>query len=111
MSESAYYSDDDLNLDIPAGSDNGIPPKPIQKENAHYPSDARKQGITGRVEVKMLVLKDGSVKRAKIAKSTNLIFNESALRAAMKWTFIPATENDKPINAWVIVPFLFSLDN
>lgn len=81
----------------------------VNKANPVYPEEAKKNGIEGRVFVKMLVGKEGVPKRAVVVKSDNEIFNQSAIEAAMKYTFTPAMQGGKPVAVWVVMPFKFEL--
>ncbi|MDP1994988.1 MAG: energy transducer TonB, partial [Ignavibacteria bacterium] len=61
------------------------------------------------VWVKILVSKEGKPKKAVVVKSDAEIFNQSATDAAMKYSFTPALQNNKPVAVWVVVPFKFEL--
>ncbi|HVN48769.1 MAG TPA: energy transducer TonB [Bacteroidota bacterium] len=74
-----------------------------------YPELAMKANLEGTVFVKMLVIKDGTVKKVFVEKSTEEIFNAAALDAAKKWVFRPAMMNNKPVAVWVSIPFKFYL--
>ena len=84
-------------------------PEMVNKANLVYPEEAKKNGIEGRVFVKMLIGKEGVPKRAVVVKSDNEIFNQSAIEAAMKYTFTPAMQGGKPVAVWVVMPFKFEL--
>jgi len=84
-------------------------PDIINQVNPVYPVEAMKNGIEGRVWVKALVSKEGNVKKAVAVKSDNEIFNQSAIEAAMKYTFSPALQSGKPVAVWVVMPFKFEL--
>ena len=40
----------------------------------------------------------------------NEVFHAEAKKAAAKWTFTPAIQNDKPVKVWVSLPFRFILN-
>jgi len=84
-------------------------PDMINQVNPIYPEEAKKNGIEGRVFVKMLISKEGESKRAVVVKSDNEIFNQAAIEAAMKYKFTPALQSGKPVAVWVLVPFKFEL--
>lgn len=109
--ESAYYSNDNLSITIAAGSDRKdlLSPEAIKRIGPIYPEEARNEGVEGEVQLKMLVMADGIVKRSIVLTSSNPIFNRAALVASMQWTFRPAMTNGKSINAWVSIPFRFRL--
>jgi protein TonB len=85
-----------------------VNPVPIKKVDPVYPELARKAGVEGRVFVKVLVDKEGRVKKAAIMTGPE-IFHEATIAAAMQWVFKPAIQRDKPIAVWVALPFQFKL--
>jgi len=85
-----------------------VNPVPIKKVDPVYPDLARKAGVEGRVFVKVLVDKEGKVKKAAIMTGPD-IFHEATIAAAMQWVFKPAIQRDKPIAVWVALPFQFKL--
>lgn len=84
------------------------PPAPIKRIEPDYPDLARKAGVEGRVFVKVLVDREGKVKKAVVLSGPE-IFHEASVAAAMQWVFKPAIQRDKPIPVWVALPFLFRL--
>ncbi len=85
-------------------------PSPLKVVQPEYPDSARRGGIEGTVYVKILVQKDGKVRKAVVIKSDAEIFNEAAVKAALQWTFDPAMLHDKPVEVWAALPFRFKLD-
>jgi protein TonB len=85
-----------------------VSPVPIKKVDPVYPDLARKAGVEGKVFVKVLVDKDGKVRKAVIMAGPD-IFHETTIAAAMQWVFKPAIQRDKPIAVWVALPFQFKL--
>ncbi len=79
-------------------------------EKPSYPEEAKKNGIEGKVFMKVLVDKEGLPKKAIVIKSDNAIFNQSATEAAMKSKFSPALQNGKPIAVWIVLPYKFALE-
>ena len=84
-------------------------PVPVKTVTPEYPSIARQAGIEGMVQVQVLVGTDGKVKKARVVKSDNPIFEPNALKAAMEWVFTPALQQKKPVEVPVVIPFRFSL--
>ncbi len=74
-----------------------------------YPDLAIRANLEGRVWVRILVSREGKPKKAVVAKSDAEIFNQAAIDAAMKYSFTPALQNNKPVAVWVVVPFKFEL--
>jgi TonB family protein len=76
-----------------------------------YPEKDREAGITGKYWVKMLINKQGFVRKATILKgeggSDGLA--EAALAAARKWTFRPGIVDGKPQACWVTTSVVFTL--
>ena len=83
-------------------------PVPTKKVTPDYPEIARKAGIQGRVFVYVLVSKDGKVEQIGKIQGPE-VFHEVAQKAALKWEFSPAIQNNKPVRVWVSVPFNFQL--
>jgi len=80
---------------------------------AVYPDSAKKANVRGSVWVKVLVDKQGSVKRALIAKGSGkkVGFEEAALTAAKLATWKPAMLDKKPVAVWVSYEIKFALEN
>ncbi|MEW5843348.1 MAG: energy transducer TonB [Bacteroidota bacterium] len=74
-----------------------------------YPQLAKLAGIQGTVYLKLLIDKKGNVEKAKVEQGVKDMLDESALNAAKKAKFTPATMNDKPVKVWVILPVAFKL--
>jgi len=72
-----------------------------------YPEAALKNRTEGKVVVEFVVDADGHVVQASVKKSSNEIFDNSAVSAVKKWTFSPAIDDGKPAAyaMGVIVPF------
>jgi len=85
------------------------PPVPVRSVTPEYPRAARAAGIEGDVFVSMLVDREGRVKKVKLIRSTNEVFNENVFTAAREWIFKPGENGNGPVPAWVSVPFRFRL--
>lgn len=78
--------------------------------NIKYPASAVKAKKQGRVIVTFIIQKDGSVAKARIAKSVDPELDAEALRivkAMPNWT--PGTQDGKPVNVRYTIPVVFSL--
>jgi len=84
-------------------------PVPVKAIVPVYPRLGIDAGIEGKVTVRMLVDKNGRVKKAFIQSSDVEIFNDPALEAALHYVFTPAIQNGRAIPVWVSVPFRFTL--
>jgi protein TonB len=71
---------------------------PMQRISPQYPSDARRAGISGWVQLEILVNADGSVRSAKVtdAKPRGL-FEAAAVTAVLRWKFKPKIQDGKPV--------------
>ncbi len=75
-----------------------------------YPDLARRAGVEGTVVLRVLVDKDGSVRRMVIESSDNQLLNPAAEDAIKKYgKFTPAIQNQQPIQCWVSIPIRFRL--
>ncbi len=88
-----------------------VEPQMIKEQKPVYPRLAEQAGITGVVWVKALVDKDGTVKKAMVAKSSGTeSLDEAAVKAAYKCIYKPAIQNGRPIAVWVVYKVEFDLD-
>ena len=80
---------------------------------AVYPDSAKKANVKGSVWVKVLIDKQGGVKRALIAKGSGkkVGFEEAALAAAKQATWKPAMLDKKPVATWVSYEMKFALED
>ncbi|MEO0139979.1 MAG: TonB family protein [candidate division WOR-3 bacterium] len=88
-----------------------IPPEITAFVTPEYPEVARQAGIEGRVVVQVVVDENGRVipGTERILTSTNEVFNEPALVAAMACTFKPGQMGDRKVKVRVNIPFAFRL--
>lgn len=84
-----------------------LPPKLKQFAEPTYPPDALAQGLSGRVEVELVVGVDGHAIDPKIKTPAGHGFDEAALEAASRLVFEPATRNGTPIAARIVFPYVF----
>ena len=79
-------------------------------ENMKYPEQAMKEGIQGRVAVRFIVEKDGSISDVKPILSVHPLLNKEAVRVVEsmpKWT--PGKQNGKPVRVRFNLPVMFKL--
>lgn len=90
-----------------------VAPVMTKEHKPEYPKNAKKQGLEAEVWVQALVAADGSVHCAKITEASehglDPGFELSALHAAIRNVFRPATKNGKPAATWVKYPVKFRL--
>ncbi|HAA12906.1 MAG TPA: energy transducer TonB [Cytophagales bacterium] len=79
-------------------------------ENIQYPSQARRMGIQGRVFVKFIVEKDGSVSQIQVERGIGAGCDEAAVKALEnmpKWS--PGRQRGVPVRQWMHIPVNFNL--
>lgn len=75
-----------------------------------YPDLAKRAGIEGRVTIRVLIGKDGAVRKMFIEDSDNSLLNEAAENAIRQYgKFTPAIQNQEPIACWISIPIQFRL--
>lgn len=75
-----------------------------------YPSMAFQMRVEGTVNVKALVLPDGSCGEVLLGRSSgNELLDQSALSTVARWKFTPAQKQGKEIAQWVSIPITFAL--
>ena len=78
--------------------------------NLRYPGECAKAKIQGRVLVKFMVLKDGSVDNIEVVKSVHPLLDAEAIRVVKsfpKWT--PGTYQGEPVDVTMNLPVTFHL--
>lgn len=81
-------------------------------KNIRYPAIAQENGITGRVIVRFIVDKDGSVTDVTIARGVDPSLDKEALRVIKsmpKWK--PGKQRNKPVRVRFTIPIVFGLKN
>lgn len=80
-------------------------------ENIKYPIECEKQGVQGRVILRIVINKDGSVTDVEVAKSVHPLLDAEAVRVASsmpRWQ--PATKDGQPVRIRYSLPINFSLN-
>lgn len=88
------------------------PPRILQKVEPAYPEEARRQGLAGKVIIKLEVLTTGQVGSATIERSSgHELLDDAAVEAVRQWRFIPARESasGNAIRCVTTVPLVFRL--
>ena len=75
-----------------------------------YPEIARKEGIEGKVILKLLVGEDGNVIKLGSISGPDVFYDEVRSKAP-NLKFTPGLMKGKPVKVWVTVPFNFKLNN
>ena len=79
--------------------------------NLQYPEKAAENGVQGRVTVKFIVEKDGSISNVEVNRSVDPDLDNEAMRVIKnmpKWN--PAKQNGTEVRAYYRVPVLFRLN-
>jgi protein TonB len=67
-----------------------------------YPVEAKSKNVTGRVEFRLLVARDGRVKDIEILESEpGDLFDQATIDAVKRWRFQPAKVKGSPVACWV----------
>lgn len=79
-------------------------------KNIKYPAIAEENGVQGRVIVRFVVGKDGSISQVQVVRSVDPSLDKEAMRvvkAMPKW--IPGKQNGQAVPVWFTLPVTFQL--
>ena len=76
-----------------------------------YPVDAKRAGLSGEVLVEFSVDETGVVFEPRVVRSSDRVFEESALRAVARWRFEPGKRSGRPVRFKMSVPIVFNLSD
>lgn len=77
----------------------------------YYPVDVIRSGGEGTVVLSIYILADGRVGDVRLISSSGITkLDQSAMREAKKWRFVPGTSDGKPMAMWKQVPVTFRLN-
>jgi protein TonB len=79
--------------------------------NLKYPPIAKESGIQGKVYIRFLVEKDGSIARVEVLRGVHPSCDEEAMRVVKnmpKWQ--PGEQRGKPVRVWYTLPVHFKLN-
>ncbi|MGB5980187.1 MAG: TonB family protein, partial [Cyclobacteriaceae bacterium] len=80
------------------------------QENLHYPTQAKRMGIEGKVYIQFIVEKDGSISEVKAIKGIGAGCDEEAervIRNAPDWN--PGRQRGKNVRVRMVIPLFFKL--
>lgn len=80
------------------------------KKQTHYPEASKKAGLEGKVFIKFVVKKDGTLTGFEIVKGINQELDQEALRVLKtegRWK--PAMQNGKAVHSQFVMPIIFKL--
>jgi TonB family protein len=99
-----------IRMDIPEADSLLVVQKPVLITNVKllYPEGALSKNIEGKVVIRFLIQKDGSVSRIHITSSSdNSILDSASMEYVRNLKFLPAEANGKPHNSWMSMRFEF----
>jgi TonB family protein len=79
-------------------------------ESMHYPKEARKKGIQGKVYVRFVIDRDGSVRDVEVLKGIGGGCDEEAMRVIRecpRWS--PGIQRGQPVKVRMSIPLIFKL--
>jgi TonB family protein len=86
------------------------PPRIIRKIDPLYPFAAKRKNIQGKVTLRFIVTKEGRVVEPSVVKGDPPdVFDNSALKAILRWRFKPAIKDGKAVDVIIIAPLKFEL--
>lgn len=111
IEEKLVQEDSPLDLTNPHLIDNQITgPKIISYFSPEYPNNLRKRNIEGRVQLKVLISKEGKVMEVLIDTSSGYRgFDQAAVESVFQWKFKPARYSDEVKDSWILIPIVFKL--
>jgi protein TonB len=77
----------------------------------NYPRISRELGEQGKVLLRALINTDGTVAQLMVHKTSGFSrLDQSALKTVKSWRFVPARRGGQIVQAWVVVPVSFTLE-
>jgi TonB family protein len=83
---------------VNVGSAPLVPPRVVKETPPLYTTGAFDRGVEGRVVLKVIIRKDGSIGPVRVDKSLDKELDAAAADAVRRWQFDPAKVNGEPIN-------------
>lgn len=83
-------------------------PRAVAQPSPAYPDLMRRDGINGSVTVAFIVDPEGRVVSAHVARSTHRAFEDSAVRAVLRWRFEPGRQDGRKVSFRMAVPIEFN---
>ena len=86
-------------------------PRPSRQVAPDYPERARRQGLSGSVELRLMVGVDGAVREVEVLSAQPPgVFDQAAVAAVRQWRFQPATYEGRPVAIRVTQTLRFGFD-
>jgi len=99
-----------IRMDMPEADSLYIIQKPVLITNTKllYPEEALSKNIEGKVVIRFLIGKDGSVSRIHVTSSSESpILDSASMEYVRNLKFLPAEAKGKPCNSWMSMRFEF----
>jgi TonB family protein len=93
-------------IDMLSGGQLDSKPQPTNRVSPRLPPEIRKR-LKGKVDVLIIVGKDGNVSKAEVLESPDPAANQHCLEAARQWRFQPGSRDGKPVSFKLKLPFRF----
>ena len=80
-------------------------------KNVRYPAIAQENGIEGRVIVRFVVEKDGTIGEVQVVKGVDASLDKEAVRVVKtlpQW--VPGKQNGRSVRVWFTLPVTFRLE-
>ncbi len=75
-----------------------------------YPAAALRQGLEGKVVLRVRVLANGTAGNVEVKQSSGKrVLDDAAIAAVKGWVFAPAKRGNTPIDGWATVPLEFKI--
>jgi len=87
------------------------PPVPVRTVAPKYPTDLKRDGVSGVVSVKCTIDEKGNVTEPTVVKTTNEAFSAPALEALSKWKFKPAKRGGVAVSIKITIPVQFNVSD
>jgi TonB family protein len=84
-------------------------PRALYAPDPQYSEEARRNKISGRVLLGVIVGADGKLRDVWVARSLGEGLDESSIAAIKKWIFSPATRNGEPVASIVNIETTFDI--
>jgi TonB family protein len=90
-------------------------PKPLNLDkvlaSVKYPESAKADGVTGKVQVKILINTDGYAKDFYVRRSPDIRLTHALLERCRFLHYEPAMLDSTPVKAWVNISYSFELNS
>jgi protein TonB len=86
-------------------------PRLLKEIKPVYTAEAMRAKVQGVVQLRAVVLPDGSVGRVEVLKSLDAVFglDQEAIKAARQWRFAPGMRLGEPVAVRVVLELSFTL--